>query len=159
MIRSGSRELGFTKGDLYPKHQIRLAAYALLLESNGNNIVPFGLVFPTDSPHGLALPITRELKARTIATLDEFSQTLAQSHQQHVDPRPPENRNLCSECSFGNPEPITALEIATRRESGDSLVVLQGKPGKTYHCACANRFGSLPPHSNSIKLGLTTGVQ
>ena len=159
VIRSGANEIGFSEGDLYPKHQIRLAAYALLLESMGESVVPYGLVFPMNSPQGLALPISNELKARTVATLEEFSQIIEQSHKQHVDPRPPENRNLCTECSFGNPEPITKREITARRKSGESLVVLQGNSGKTYHCACANRFGSVPPHRNTVKLGLTASVQ
>lgn len=159
VIRSGSKELGFNEGELYPKHQIRLAAYALLLEAQGGVVAPFGLVFPANSPVGLALPITDELKERTITTLNEFSKVVTQSQKQQVEPRPPENRNLCTECSYGMPEPIQQKEIAAARKVGNPLVVLQSGSGRTYHCPCANRFGSPPPHAKSVKLGLTTTVQ
>jgi hypothetical protein len=158
VIRSGGDELGATKGELYPKHMIRLAAYALLLEATGHHEVPFGLVFPTDSPNGLAVRITPSLRERTIGLLEEFVNKLQASQNHSVEPRPPENRNRCLGCIHGQPASIDAREIESARKSGTPLLVLQNGTGRTFHCPCGDRFGSAPPHTKSIKLGLTAAL-
>lgn len=159
VIRSGATSLGFEKGELYPKHEIRLVAYALLLESISNVEVPFGLVFPAQSPVGLALPITDELRNRATAYLMELDKKLKDSQQNNMDPRPPENRNLCKDCQYGAPEQIAIAEVETQRKAGNRLLVLEDSKGQMYHCKCGDRFGAAPPHARSEKLGLTSPLQ
>jgi hypothetical protein len=158
VIRSGIDKLGLSPGELYPKHLIRLTAYALLLESTGHHEVPFGLVFPADSPKGLAVRITPALRERTIRSLEEFADKLRNSQQHHVEPRPPENRNRCGRCVHGEPETISIAEVEATRKSGAPLLVLHHGRGICFHCQCGDRFGSAPPHAKSIKLGLAAAL-
>ena len=159
VIRSGSNMLGGSKGELYPKHQIRLVAYALLLEAVGHVQVPFGIVVPNDSAHGLALQITDELREQTIRTLHEFSVKLVDSQQHQVEPRLPDQRNRCVNCRHGCPQPIDVATINRSRQAGKQVVVLVSSKGETFHCDCGDRFGAAPRHANSTRLGLMASLQ
>lgn len=159
VIRSGSHKLGGNKGELYAKHQIRLVAYALLLEAMGHVEVPFGIVVPNDSAHGLALPITDELRERTVKTLHEFSVKLVESQQHQVEPRLPDRRKRCEQCRHGSPQPIDIDTINRSRQAGKQVVVLLNNNGETFHCDCGDRFGVAPPHATSTRLGLVASLQ
>lgn len=78
VILSDSAKLGPNSGTLYSKHQIRLAAYALLLSAADHIRVPYGLVFTANSPHGLAVPIDQTLNARAIDFVHRVYGTLYQ---------------------------------------------------------------------------------
>ena len=158
VIRAGGDKLGAADGELYPKYIIRLVAYAMLLESSGHLEVPFGLVFPTDSPKGLAVRITPALREKTLRSLEEFVIKLRDSQEHGAEPRPPENRNRCLGCDYGAPEEISVKEIAKARKSGTRLTVLQHGTGRTFHCQCGDRFGSAPPHKKSIQNGLSAAL-
>ena len=158
VIKSGSRKLGDKKGELYPKHQVRLAAYALLLEATPHIDVPYGLVFPVDSPHGLAFPVPAQLRERCAGLLYDFERKLAQSQHENIQPQLPENRNRCASCDYGRPVPTTARQVDSARKSGQQLVVLQHRSGELYRCECADRFGSAPPHRLTLTKGLTAVV-
>jgi hypothetical protein len=158
VIHSGVEKLGAQKGELYDKHQVRLVAYALLLESIDHVEVPFGLVVPVDSPRGLAMKITPGLRERAMRFLDEFAMKLQESQQHEIEPRLPEHRNRCAGCKYGQPVPISGREIESARKAGTRVLVLQHGDGKTYHCQCGDRFGSAPPHAKSIKLGLSAAL-
>jgi hypothetical protein len=158
VVKSGSRELGAKRGELYPKHQVRLVAYALLLEAAGYIEVPYGLVFPVDSPRGLAFPITAELRQRCVGLLHDFERKLAESQHDNIQPQLPENRNRCAKCDYGKPLPATVREVENARKSGQPLVVLRHASGQLYRCECADRFGSAPPHGLTVRKGLTAVV-
>jgi hypothetical protein len=158
VIRSDGRKLGERKGDLFPKHQVRLTAYALLLEAAGHIEVPYGLVFPVDSAHGLALPITVEMRDHCQRLLADFDRTLAESQRGHIQPRLPEHRKRCAKCDYGRPVPATAQEIEQARGLGQPVVALQSRSGELYRCPCADRFGSAPPHEWTVRKGLTAAV-
>ncbi len=124
VIRSGIDKLGLSPGELYPKHLIRLTAHALLPESTGQHEVPFGLVFPSNSPKGLAVRITPARREKTIRSVEEFADKLRNSQQHHVEPRPPANGNRCARCVHGAPETISIAEVESTRISGAALLVL-----------------------------------
>ena len=159
VIRTTGAKLGNDKGKLYPKHQIRLVAYALLLEAAGHIDVPYGLIFPSDSPRGLAFQITDELREETIQKLREFWGMLSQSHDQHVEPSLPAHQRKCHQCAHGHPQLISIGEINRQRKQGNRVVVLMNGKGKTYHCDCGNRFGTAPPNARSLELGLVASLQ
>ena len=158
VIRSGTHKLGDRKGELYVKHQVRLVAYALLLESTGHIEVPYGVVFPVDSPLGLAFPITDELRQRTVSLLHDFQQQIVASQQQQSQPETPPNRNRCTNCDYGKPVPTTTEEVQHALRAAQQLVVLQNRDGDLYRCECGDRFGSAPPHGVSVKKGLKVVV-
>ncbi|MCA9039999.1 MAG: hypothetical protein KDA65_06625 [Planctomycetaceae bacterium] len=151
VIKSGQEKLGPKKGELYPKHKIRLAAYALLLESTGRFDVPYGLVFSHDSPQGLAWPISVRSKEKTIQLLEEFARALYQSQAHRQEPRPPQEENRCTRCEYGKPTPITERELRNLRKSDQAPLTLQDDAGKLFHCECGDRFGSVPPHGIMLK--------
>lgn len=155
VIRSGGAKLGSRQGAVYEKHRIRLAAYALLLEAMGSIDVPYGLVFPTDSPRGLAVPITKRLRAEAVRLLHDFSRDLDASQQHQSEPRLPEQRSRCTSCKYGEPTLLSRGEIDSARLVGDVTLVLRKSDGREFHCKCGDRFGSAPPHSKSVRLGLS----
>lgn len=159
VIKSGVRELGPKPGELYAKHQVRLVAYALLLEAASHIEVPYGLVFPVDSPRGLAFPITEELRERCRKLLYEFERKLAESQHENIQPGLPENHNRCSRCDFGKPVQTTLKEIENADRAGEQLVILQHSSGDLFRCQCADRFGSAPPHELTVKRGLRVVVR
>ena len=156
VVRSGSDRLGERNNHVFPKHQIRLAAYAVLLETMGHVEVPYGLIFPADSVTGLAIPITRSLQEEATRRLDHFLQILLRSQNGESEPNPPRDRRRCEKCRHGEPTPITPDAIKQARKAGTPLLVLQQPGGRGYHCLCGDRFGSAPPHGRSIKLGLSS---
>ena len=154
VIRTGGDQLGSAKGKLYPKHEVRLVAYALLLESDGQMQVPYGLVFPVDSPRGLAFAITDDLRKRTIQLLWDLEQRLADSQQRKIQPRLPENRNRCTNCDYGKPVLTSLREVDSARKAGEQVVLLQNRFDELFRCDCGDRFGSAPPHRDSVRKGL-----
>lgn len=154
VIRTGGDRLGPAKGTLYPKHEVRLVAYALLLEADGNLEVPYGLVFPADSPRGLAFAITDDLRNRVVRLLQDFERKLDESQQGNNQPGLPDNRNRCANCDYGKPELTTAREVTSARKAGEQMVVLQNRSDAIYHCDCGDRFGSAPPHRDAVRKGL-----
>lgn len=159
VIRSTAKQLGDRKGTLYPKHQIRLVAYALLLEAMGHIKVPYGIVMPADSPHGYAMPITDPMRAETVTKLSAFARKLDESQQNQVSPSVPDQRKRCEKCPHGKPEAISVAEINAARKVGTNVVVLVSPRGETFHCGCGDRFGSVPPHRASIERGLMASLQ
>ena len=149
-----SARLGDRDGELFPKHQIRLVAYAMLLETIEHVRVPYGLVFPRWSSHGLAMEITPTLRAKAIPVLEEFLQSIENSQVRRIEPRMPEQKSRCSGCDYGKPLQISENEIKAMRKEGKELLVLRRENGTAYHCQCGDRFGSAPPHRNSIKMRL-----
>ncbi len=154
VIQTGGDRLGNDKGKLFPKHEVRLTAYALLLEADGHMKVPYGLVFPVDSPRGLAFAITDNHRRQAAQLLAEFEQTLNDSQQRDIHPGLPENRNRCANCDFGKPIATSLREVASARKAGEQIVVLQGRTDDVFHCECGDRFGSAPPHKESVRKGL-----
>lgn len=159
VIKSGARKLGDAKHSIYPKHELRLAAYAVLLEATEHVQVPYGLVFPADSHMGLAVPITPSLRDRVAEQLERANDLLLRSQRGESDPRPPQDRNRCATCRLGQPVPVSDAEIRSIKKSRARLLVLTDKFDRTFHCACGDRFGSAPPHGQIIGLGLTSKVE
>ena len=154
VIRTGGDRLGNGKGKLFPKHEGRLTAYALLLEADGHMKVPYGLVFPVDSPRGLAFAITDNHRRQAAQLLTEFEQKLNESQQRDIHPGLPDHRNRCANCDFGKPIATSLREVASARKAGEQIVVLQGRSDEVFHCDCGDRFGSAPPHRDSVRKGL-----
>lgn len=158
VIKEGGQKLGNSKNRIYPKHEVRLVAYAMLLEETNHIHVPYGLVFPVDSPHGLAFPITDELRTRAQKMLRDLERTLADSQQRGTHPEIPGNRSRCANCDLGKPEKITESEVRNARKANEQLVVLTHPSGSLFHCKCADRFGSAPPHRTTTKLNLSATI-
>ena len=159
VIKAGGQKLGSSKNRLYPKHEVRLVAYALLLEATNHIHVPYGLVFPVDSPHGLAFPITDELRSRARKMLRDLERTLADSQQRGTHPEIPGKVGRCANCDLGRPEKITESEIRNARKANEKLVVLTHHSGNLFHCKCADRFGSAPPHRTTTRLNLSATIK
>ncbi len=160
VIRSGADKLGDAKHAVYPKHEIRLAAYAVLLEATAHVDVPYGLIFPADSHLGLAVPITRALRNQVAEQLDRALGLLSRSQRGESEPRPPQDRKRCAACRLGQPVRITDREIARTRMAGTPLLILeQHASSQKFHCECGDRFGSAPPHRRILQLGLMSNVE
>lgn len=154
VIRTPGDRMGEGKNQLFPKHEVRLVAYALLLEADGHHRVPYGLIFPAHSPHGIAFSITDNHRHRVIQLLADFERQLTESQQRDVNPGLPQNRKRCAKCDYGTPQKTSIREIGSQRNAGQQIVVLQGRSDQLFHCDCADRFGSAPPHRDSVRMGL-----
>ncbi len=159
VIKSGGSKLGDAKHTLYPKHEIRLAAYAILLEATEHVQVPYGLIFGADSHRGLAVPITPASRQRVVDELERASDKIVRSQSGDSDPRPPADRQRCATCRLGEPVPLSEAEIRSARKAGTRLLVLKDSSDRKFHCACGDRFGSAPPHRRIAELGLTATVE
>ena len=159
VIRSGGEKLGPTANQLFEKHQVRLAAYAILLECTDHVQVPYGLVFPSDSPSGIAFEITESKRAKAVKILGELQIKLSESQQKKIEPRLPIERKRCEQCRYGKPEPIELPDIESKRRAGAELVVLRSEKGTFFHCDCADRFGSAPPHRDVNRLRLLAIIE
>jgi hypothetical protein len=158
VVKAGGRRLGNDKQSLYPKHEVRLVAYALLLEASNHIQVPYGLIFPADSPSGLAFPITDELRVRAKKMLKDLERTLTDSQLRGMHPEMPGNRSRCANCELGRPHPISESDVKNARNANEQLVVLKHHSGRLFRCQCADRFGAPPPHRATTKLELTALV-
>ncbi|REJ87811.1 MAG: hypothetical protein DWQ34_24520 [Planctomycetota bacterium] len=154
VIRSGAKSLTGRDGQLYRKHEVRLAAYGLLLETMAHTEAPYGVVLPAGSTQGLAVPLTSRLRAEAVQLLDEFAQRLHDSQAGRAEPNPPRQQSRCHGCLHGFPEPISQSEIDRARKSGVPLLVLERADGQAFHCRCGDRFGTAPPHKKSLRLNL-----
>lgn len=154
VIQAGGDRLGNQKDRLFPKHEVRLTAYAMLLEADGHHKVPYGLVFPADSPRGLAFAINDNHRRQAVQLLAEFEKQLEDSQQRNVHPGLPANRNCCTNCDYGKPIATSVREVNSLRKAGEQIVILQSRSDQLFHCECADRFGSAPPHRDAIRMGL-----
>jgi hypothetical protein len=111
IIQSHGKKLGDKNGELYRKHRVRLAAYAILLEESTHIEVPFGIALLGNSPHGLAVRITPALRTDATRYLHDMLQQLQASQRTHIEPRLPNNRNCCARCAYGKPVATTETEI------------------------------------------------
>jgi hypothetical protein len=159
VIKSGGDRLGDAKHAVYPKHELRLAAYAVLLEATEHVQVPYGLVFPVDSHWGLAVPITPKLRAQVAELLERASDLLVRSQRGEAEPRPPRDPKHCARCRLGAPLPISEAEIHSARKTRTRLLILTNSQEDTFHCLCGDRFGSAPPHRQIVNRGLRASVE
>ena len=159
VIKSGAGRLGDAKHTVYPKHELRLGAYAMLLEATEHVQVPYGLVFPANSHWGLVVPIMPSLREQVVEHLQRANDLLVRSQRGDSDPRPPRDRNRCAACRLGEPTPLSEADIKRARKARIPLHVLADGLNRTYHCACADRFGSAPSHRRIIQLGLRSTVE
>lgn len=158
VILSGGRRLGDAKHSIYPKHALRLAAYAVLLEATEHVHVPYGVIFPANSHLGLAVPLEDALRDRVATEVRRARDLLSRSQAGESDPRPPHERQHCTSCPHGVPQPISDSEIVRSRQLGERLLILEDRHDRRFHCPCGDRFGSAPPHVRIIELGLRASV-
>lgn len=159
VIKSGAGKLGDAKHTIYPKHELRLAAYAMLLEATEHVRVPYGVIFPADSHLGLAIPITESLREQVVEHLERANDLLVRSQRGESEPRPPADRKRCVNCRLGEPVPISDTEIRGAKKTRIPLLILAGGGDRKYHCLCGDRFGSAPAHRQIIQLGLRSTVE
>ena len=158
VIRSGSVRLGPGYLKLFPKHQVRLVAYALLLEAGTSLKTPYGLIFPANSARGIAFPISDGLRREAMQLIAELSRTVSDTQRKKLQPPLPPNRNHCKQCDYGKPVQTALPDVKLRDQAGQQLVVLQDRAGNLYRCECGDRFGSAPPHQLVQQKGLRTVV-
>ena len=159
VIRSGVNHLGRRKGDLFPKHQLRLVAYALLLTAADHIRTPYAIIFPANSTTGMAIPITPQLRDRARHFILYVSHLQQQSQARQVVPDVPNNRALCGGCLYGKPESINVRQIRAANKLGANLLVLTDRRGRYFHCPCGDRFKSAPPHRTVLRRQLTAIIQ
>ncbi|TWU34890.1 PD-(D/E)XK nuclease family protein [Novipirellula artificiosorum] len=159
VIHSGAKNIAHGNGVLHDKHQCRVAAYCALLESMGNYDSPFGIVFPADSAKGIAMIVTPDLHEKVRKMLGDFLKTVELSENQLAEPKQPDDRSRCRGCSLGEPIEISKQEYKRETRNGVSVKVAQARNGKLYHCECGDRFGTIPPHAKSCRLGLVASVE
>ena len=159
VIRSGAKKLGPKSGEVFAKHKIRLAAYGLLLESIGSAMPPFGIVLPARGVRGMAVPLDRELKSNARHAIARLATLLAHVRLGDADPKPPNKIERCLDCPYGLPHRIHTREIRQSQRDSKPLLLMKRIDGKIYHCECGDRYGAIPPHSKTLRLGLTGANQ
>lgn len=154
VIQSGVRRLGPHTLSVYAKHEVRLAAYAALLEATEHVHVPYGLIFPRDSHRGLAVPLLPSLRQSLPQRISQALNLLQQTQQDGLDPRVHADASRCHSCELGFPKPLSPRELSNAQQERRRLVVLDDAQKNLFHCECADRFGTAPPHTQITKRGL-----
>ena len=159
VIQSHAQRLGNRKGEIFEKHRVRLAAYALLLESIDQVQSPYGLVFLNDDHHGLAVPIKQHDKDNAHESAERFRLLLKQMDAGEAEPARPENESHCRSCPYGQPVPLSDAEESDLIAAGESVLIILDRSDRRFHSACGDRFRWIPPHASSIrrKLRLAAG--
>ncbi|MBX9681653.1 MAG: hypothetical protein K2X38_23090 [Gemmataceae bacterium] len=135
---------------IYPQHEIRLAAYARLLEACERGESPYGVVLFGDRFEGVAVPVGKELREAVETTLPRFREALRKSATEAPPPEPPDPA-LCAGCPLGFPKAATEAE---RRSVVKKIHGVQGNDGKLYHSECGDGFAWRPPHRRARQKGL-----
>lgn len=133
-------------------HQVRLAAYALLIEENQKaKPTDWGIVLDPVTMRGIAVPINDNLRTDVINKLKRFKRQLAEVRN-GTDPAPPSSDSVCRNCPHGSPR-VYRLGVLNRGQTstmrdGHPLPALakRGNDGRKYHSACGDRFKWVPPH-------------
>lgn len=151
VIRSNAQRLGNRIGEIFEKHRVRLAAYALLLESIDHVQSPYGLVFLNDDHHGLAVPIKQHDKDNAHELAERFRFLLKQMDAGEAEPARPENESHCRSCPYGEPVPLSDAEESDLIAAGKSVLIILDPSDRRFHSACGDRFRWLPSHAKAIK--------
>lgn len=154
VVQSGTSQLGPRSNSVYAKHEVRLAAYAALLEATEHVRVPYGLIFAHDSHRGLAVPLSPTLRDSIPQRISQAIDLLQQTQRHKLEPRIPTETTRCHGCELGFPKPLSTREITEAKEKRQRLVVLDDARNQLFHCECADRFGSVPPHAQTTERGL-----
>ena len=135
-------------------HLIRLAAYSLLIEENQRgSVVKWGIVLNPTTMRGLAIPISEDLKKETEIQLASFKAGIFESNNGTDAVAPPES--FCLSCPYGQPKPVKrSLSEFKLGDSSLPINVKRANNGKAYHSLCGDRFFWLPPHAQTIDLGI-----
>lgn len=157
VVKSGGKRLGPRAGSVYAKHELRLAAYALLLEADGHTVAPYGVVLRDGTTQGLAVPLSAETKRSAARRAQELVDLVTRWRARLADPPAPREASRCGGCHHGAPEAVSARE-ARRLAAEGPLLLLRGVKGDLHHCACGDRFGAAPPHNKTLRKGLAPVV-
>ena len=136
---------------IYPQHEIRLAAYALLLSACEGGEVPYGIVLFGNSYEGVAVPITDKLRGEVHSKMAELAAALVAAKKGTPPPVP--DSALCLKCPLGKPETVAKAQIIqldTGKVHGRT-----GRDGRLYHSECGDCFGWTPPHEKAKRKGLS----
>jgi hypothetical protein len=132
------------------KHEIKLTAYAHLLENCEGGSTPYGVALFGGSHQGVAVPITNKMKTDLSELATNLRRALAAVQHGYPPPAPTDNR--CAGCHFGKPEkaPPGAGDPRLR----GTVYGRSGSDGTLYHSACGDLFEWVPPHLAAKRKGL-----
>ncbi|MBY0587213.1 PD-(D/E)XK nuclease family protein [bacterium] len=150
VVRSNAQRLGNRKGEVFEKHCMRLAAYAVLLETTDHVQSPYGLVFLNDDHRGLAVPITQHDKDSVHEAAERFRLLLKQMDAGEAEPARPENESHCRTCPYGQPVHLNDSEESQLNADGQDVFVILDHSDRRFHSNCGNRFRWIPPHAKAM---------
>jgi len=135
---------------VFPQHEIRLAAYALLIEACEGCQSPYGVILFSDTFQGVAITISPEFRKQVIDRLEQFRSVLL-AFENGPPPDPPAKMEICSGCLFGLPKPVDG---SVPQNSKQKIHGVTGRDGTLCHSECGDQFGWVPPHSLAKRKGL-----
>jgi len=136
-----------------PQHIVRIAAYCRLIETCESGEAPFGVLLFADSYECIIIPNDSKAKFQFEKALEDVREFLGINEGGRFIPTEPTD-NRCSGCHWGRP---------CRYVEGETDTILEGKlipPLRTkaknfyFHSPCGDRFRWVPPHEDSVALGI-----
>lgn len=136
-----------------PQHVVRIAAYCRLIETCEGGESPFGVLMFADSYECMVIPNTAGAKFQFEKALEDVREFLGIYEGGKFVPTEPTDHR-CSGCHWGRPCEHVAGKTDTIL-NGMSLTPLRTRAKKKYfHCPCGDRFQWVPPHDDSVALGI-----
>ena len=139
---------------VFPQHEIRLAGYCHLIETCEARDCPCGVLLFGDSYRGVTVPFNDDAREGLQKALLVAREVLHLAAQHQEEPSPAESA-LCRGCPCGKPR-IFRQDVTEISREGEFVPVFGSVAtnGKLYHSACGDRFAWVPPHEDSISLGI-----
>ncbi len=144
--RRGERNWGM-------QHIVRMMAYCRLIETCEGGSAPFGVLMFAGSYDCLIIPNTAAHQAEYQRYLADAREFLPLYSTGKSMPAPPRD-NRCSGCHWGKPRPQTAGSETILNGLRVKPLGTKANNGIIYHCSCGDRFESVPPHDDSVQLGI-----
>lgn len=140
-----------------PQHIVRVAAYCRLIETYEGGESPFGVLMFADSYECIVIPNDAKAKFQFEKALEDVREFLgvyetASERGEYMPHEPTDNR--CSGCHWGKPcrhvEGVTDTIL-----NGELIPALRTKAKNIhFHSSCGDRFRWVPPHEDSVALGI-----
>ena len=136
-----------------PQHVVRVAAYCRLIKNCELGNSPFGVLMFAGSYECLIIPNTTAAQFQLEKALEDVREFLnVYEGGKFIPTEPADNR--CSGCHWGKPCQFVAGKTDTIL-NGNPVIPLRTKAKEQYfHCACGDRFQWVPPHDDSVGLGI-----
>lgn len=139
-----------------PQQIVRIMGYCVLLELTYGH-VPYGVILFGKSYKGVAVPNIKRYRRQFYDAFVATRKMIKASNEtdgEDLQPGVPRDREKCSGCHLGCPRKLSRIKPTYRYDEELDAYIVSDNYRQSFHSDCGDRFGWLPPHKDSKRLGL-----